>query len=54
MKVPMARYNALELVGPTNGLETIYTVAIAQYGRGICISMAMYRAIIEAAKVRTP
>ncbi|MCY1435550.1 hypothetical protein D9M71_516490 [compost metagenome] len=29
-KVPMARYRALELVGPTNGLETIYTVAMAQ------------------------
>ncbi|MOA14852.1 hypothetical protein D3C78_1349800 [compost metagenome] len=29
-KVPMARYSALELVGPTNGLETMYTVAMAQ------------------------
>ena len=53
-KVPAARYNALELVGPRNGLETMYTVAIAQYGRGICMSMAMYSAIIEAANVRTP
>ena len=50
----MARYRALELVGPTNGLDTIYTVAIAQYGRGICMSMAIYSAIIDAAKVRTP
>jgi len=54
MKVPIARYSALELVGPTNGLETMYTVAIAQYGRGICMSMAMYNAIIDAANVRTP
>ncbi|MNE75341.1 hypothetical protein D3C80_1714900 [compost metagenome] len=29
-KVPMARYSALELVGPTKGLETMYTVAMAQ------------------------
>jgi hypothetical protein len=36
------------------GLETIYTVAMAQYGRGISISKAIYSAIIEAAKVRTP
>lgn len=50
----MARYSALELVGPRNGLETMYTVAIAQYGRGICMSKAMYSAIIDAAKVRTP
>ncbi|MNO10466.1 hypothetical protein D3C81_2343580 [compost metagenome] len=28
--VPTARYRALELVGPTNGLETMYTVAMAQ------------------------
>ncbi|MNG41265.1 hypothetical protein D3C76_543010 [compost metagenome] len=28
--VPTARYNALELVGPTKGLETMYTVAMAQ------------------------
>jgi len=29
-------------------------VAIAQYGRGICMSMAMYSAIIDAENVRTP
>ncbi|MNP78080.1 hypothetical protein D3C76_1756220 [compost metagenome] len=29
-KVPIARYNALDVVGPRNGLETMYTVAIAQ------------------------
>ncbi|MOA64129.1 hypothetical protein D3C78_1900870 [compost metagenome] len=28
--VPKARYRALELVGPTKGLETMYTVAMAQ------------------------
>ena len=54
IKVPMARYSALELVGPRNGLETMYTVAIAQYGRGICMSKAMYSAVIDAANVRIP
>ncbi|KPW92372.1 hypothetical protein ALO75_200152 [Pseudomonas syringae pv. coryli] len=29
-RVPAALYSALELVGPTKGLETMYTVAIAQ------------------------
>jgi hypothetical protein len=52
--VPAARYSALELVGATKGLETIYTVAIAQYGRGSSKISARYSASIDAAKVRTP